>query len=277
MPERLTAGLVTGCSPSVNWRATRRGTVLLIPAGLRTSTSPVEAFSGTRNASRVGRLISTCADSPSTSTAGGPNLCGPRFAPVTSISPSGRRCCRRNVADARRGRHLRNGLGRAACHSLVPDADKRTNTQSIQAGGHIVENDAPALGERFQLSRRKRFGDVEQPEKKQRDQRMRPSRAGSPAARSTARSPRRSRQIRGRAARSRAPQWWLPERRAARASTIAASPAADSGPAAERCSPHAAAAHNSTAAMEPQVPGPGLMEPAPKNVAVRNAQRVLRV
>jgi hypothetical protein len=38
----------------------------------------------------------------------------------------------------------------------------------------------------------------------------------------------------------------------------------------------ATAAHNRTAATDPQVPGPGLPNPAPKNVATAHAQRVFR-
>jgi len=40
------------------------------------------------------------------------------------------------------------------------------------------------------------------------------------------------------------------------------------------CKPHAKAAQRSTAATEPQVPGPGLPKPAPKNVATVQAHLV---
>src|SRR3954447_24518433 len=168
MPERLTAALVTGCRPEVSSRATRRGAVLLAPWGVRTSTRPVVANSGTRKMRRPGRLITTCAAVPSTRTAGGPKLFGPRWLPASSTSPRG-------MADAGLTPSMRgSGKVSAGCRErgiwLNPDAQDRCYSPSIQPGGNIVENDAPALGESLQLAGGKGLGDVEQAEKNEGDE-----------------------------------------------------------------------------------------------------------
>src|ERR1035441_6590519 len=53
---------------------------------------------------------------------------------------------------------------------LDENAQKGCYTQSIQPGGHIVENDAPASGEAFKLADRERFGDIEKAEEHEGDE-----------------------------------------------------------------------------------------------------------
>ena len=68
------------------------GAVLLAPEGLRTSMRPVEACSGTRKARRVGRLMRTWAGLAVDQDGGRDRRPrGPRWAPSSSISPSGQR------------------------------------------------------------------------------------------------------------------------------------------------------------------------------------------
>src|ERR1035437_991785 len=173
MPERVAAGLVTGCNPSESWRATRRGMVLLAPAGVRTSIRPVVASSGTRNAKRPGRLIRTWAGWPSTRTAGGPKLRGPRWAPVSSISPRG------NVAagtmSSMRGSERVSAADWVLVRGILdPMVQQPRYTQSIQPRCHIVEDDAPSLGKLFELADGEGLGDVEYPEEEEGDQGVTP-------------------------------------------------------------------------------------------------------
>ena len=51
---------------------------------------------------------------------------------------------------------------------------RNTYNQSIQPGGHVVEDDAPAIGERFELADRKRLGDIKKPEEDECEQTMLP-------------------------------------------------------------------------------------------------------
>src|ERR1035438_2440215 len=177
MPERLTAGLVTGCKPSESWRATRRGAALLAPKGLRTSMRPVEACSGTRRANRVGRLMSTWAGWPSTSTvgktAGCPKPSGPRCTPVSSTSPRGRQAA--GSIESMRGSGRISGTDWGWLRGMSnPDAQQGCYTQSIQPRCHIVEDNAPAFGQAFKLTDGKGLGDVEEAEENEGDQSVTP-------------------------------------------------------------------------------------------------------
>ena len=53
-------------------------------------------------------------------------------------------------------------------------AQQRCYTQSIQPGGHIIEDDAPALGQRFKLADGEGLGDVEEAKEGESDQRTLP-------------------------------------------------------------------------------------------------------
>ena len=51
---------------------------------------------------------------------------------------------------------------------------KRCYTQSIQPGGHIIEDDAPAFGQAFKLADGKGLGDVEEAEEDEGDEGVTP-------------------------------------------------------------------------------------------------------
>ena len=51
---------------------------------------------------------------------------------------------------------------------------KRCYTQSIQAGGHIIEDDAPAFGEFFELADGEGLGDIEETEEDEGDEGVTP-------------------------------------------------------------------------------------------------------
>ena len=55
-----------------------------------------------------------------------------------------------------------------------PQMQQRCYTQSIQPGGHIIEDDAPAFGQPFKLADGKGLGDVEKAKQNQRNQRVAP-------------------------------------------------------------------------------------------------------
>ena len=104
-----------------------------------------------------------------------PELCGPRKTPVSSTSPSGNAAAGTTSSTRGSGERLRSGLEvMGHINPLNPYAHQRRYTQSIQARGHVVENNAPASGQPFQPPHRKRLGDVEQAKENQRDQAMTP-------------------------------------------------------------------------------------------------------
>src|SRR5450631_1297341 len=152
----------------------RRGTGLLAPDGLRTSTRPVAASAGTEKARRVGRLMSTCADTPSTSTAGASKPWGPSRSPRSSISPKGSAAA--GTMSSMRGSRRAPGAGWAGVrgmsnpdYNLEPDAQQSCYTPSIQPSGHIIEYDSPSFGEAFKLTDGRRLGHVEETEEDQGD------------------------------------------------------------------------------------------------------------
>ncbi len=55
-----------------------------------------------------------------------------------------------------------------------PQVQERGYTQSIQAGGYIIEHDAPACGEFFELADREGFGDIEKAEEDESDEGVTP-------------------------------------------------------------------------------------------------------
>lgn|GEM_PF-6741916 len=55
-----------------------------------------------------------------------------------------------------------------------PDAHERRYTKSIQAGGDIVEDDAPATGKALEAAYRKWFDDVEEAKEYESDEAMTP-------------------------------------------------------------------------------------------------------
>src|SRR5215831_13351781 len=63
---------------------------------------------------------------------------------------------------------------RSKAADLDPKPQKRGNNPSIQPRGNVVEDDAPACGKALQLPRGERLGNVEEPEKDERDESMAP-------------------------------------------------------------------------------------------------------
>ena len=76
------------------------------------------------------------------------------------------------------GRHSPARIG-CGCEAYFDVYDpgcvqKRCYTQSIQPGGHIVEDDAPAFGEAFELAGGKGLGDIEEAKENKSDEGVTP-------------------------------------------------------------------------------------------------------
>src|ERR1700722_4234478 len=96
--------------------------------------------------------------------------------PRSSTSPRGRAAS--GQTESMRGSGRISGAdcerGRGIVGDLEPNSQNRCYTQSIQPGGYIIENNAPAFGQPFKLTHRKRFGYIEETKKDECDETVDP-------------------------------------------------------------------------------------------------------
>ena len=176
MPERLTAGLVTGCRPSESSRATRKGRGVAGAGGVADFDQAGGGLFGNAEGQARGAAhehVGREAVDQDGGQAGAERaeICADQLDFAAGQSGGGD-----DVVDARR----RGGSGAdwaLTCGMACPKSrrcNKRCYTQSIQPGGHIIEDDAPAFGEPFKLADGKWLGDVEEAKEDEGDEGVTP-------------------------------------------------------------------------------------------------------